>query len=252
VFRYGYDMSRQRLITLSLAVSIATLVLYGARANEVGAKAVLELFTSQGCSSCPPADRLAAQMAKREGIVLLSLPIDYWDYLGWKDTLAEPAFTARQRAYARNRGDRRIYTPQVVVNGVSAVVGSDAEAIERAVARTDSETDVLCTKVALHQSGDRITVSVAAEPSMSGTVVLAAVARQLTVNVHRGENANERLTYTNVVRKLTPLGHWTGMASRFEISRAKAMTADADTVIALVQAEQDGMPGAIVGVAQLQ
>src|SRR5215470_4237706 len=91
-------------------------------------RAVIELFTSQGCSSCPPADQLLGQFANDPTVVALSLPIDYWDYLGWKDTLAKPAHSARQRAYASARGDRAVYTPQVVVNGSVHVQGSDKAA----------------------------------------------------------------------------------------------------------------------------
>ena len=237
------------LTLLSFVVVAAALGPHGARADDVGAKAVLELYTSQGCSSCPPADRLAARLAKRDGVLVLTLPVDYWDYLGWKDTLAEPAFSLRQRDYALARGDNGIYTPQIVVNGLSAVVGSNEAAIETAVATTAAKPDVLCTKVGLKDSGGEVTVSVAAAPGRSGEVLLAAITRQHTVTIPRGENAHERLTYTNVVRKLTRLGHWTGMASRFQISRAKAMTPDADGLVALVQDDQAGLPGAIVGVA---
>src|SRR5918911_4976469 len=88
-------------------------------------KAVVELFTGQGCSSCPPADAFLLELAGRPDVVALSFPVDYWDYLGWKDTLAQPAFTARQRAYASARNDKQVYTPQAIVNGAKAVVGSD-------------------------------------------------------------------------------------------------------------------------------
>jgi hypothetical protein len=244
-------MNTSTLAAFLLAALAAAFGVGPAHAGEVGAKAVLELYTSQGCSSCPPADHLAAILAKRDGVVVLTLPVDYWDYLGWKDTLAKPSFSVRQRAYARGRGDRGIYTPQVVVNGVSAVVGSDAAAIAQAVARTDQEKDVLCVKVSMQRSGDQITVAVGAadRAAVSGRVLLAAVERRRTVHVAHGENADKRLTYTNVVRRLTPLGPWTGMASRYKISRAKAMPADADGLVALVQADHDGLPGAVLGVA---
>src|SRR5438874_1034367 len=94
-------------------------------------RAVVELFTSQGCSSCPPADRLLGELAHDPAIVALSLPIDYWDYLGWKDTLANPRHAARQRGYARVRGDREVYTPQAVINGVAHAVIVQGGTIER-------------------------------------------------------------------------------------------------------------------------
>src|SRR6202451_2480555 len=104
-------------------------------------RALLELFTSQGCSSCPAADKLLSEFATDPSVVALSLPIDIWDYLGWKDTLAHPAHSARQRAYARIRGDRQVYTPQMVVNGSVHVLGSDRTAIERMIAQTDQKPD---------------------------------------------------------------------------------------------------------------
>ena len=88
-------------------------------------RAVVELFTSQGCSSCPPADKIIGELAKDPSVIALSMPIDYWDYLGWKDTLADARFSARQKAYSQMRGDRDVYTPQVVVNGSAHLVGSD-------------------------------------------------------------------------------------------------------------------------------
>src|SRR5437588_5391572 len=99
-------------------------------------RAVVELFTSQGCSSCPPADKLFGELAADPSLVAVSIPIDYWDYLGWKDTLADPRNTARQKAYAHARGDGQVYTPQAVVNGTLHAIGSDKTAIEHAVAET--------------------------------------------------------------------------------------------------------------------
>src|SRR5438874_11007043 len=98
--------------------------------------AVIELFTSQGCSSCPPADKLVGELGSDPSLVALSLPIDYWDYLGWTDTLADPRNSARQRAYSHARGDREVYTPQVVVNGSQHALGSDREAIESAIVQS--------------------------------------------------------------------------------------------------------------------
>src|SRR5215831_18500141 len=99
-------------------------------------RAVIELFTSQGCSSCPAADRLMAEFANDPSLISISVPIDYWDYLGWKDTLADPLHTARQRAYSKVRGDREVYTPQVVVNGSFQALGSDKFAIDHMIAKS--------------------------------------------------------------------------------------------------------------------
>ena len=99
-------------------------------------RAVVELFTSQGCSSCPPADKILGELAKDPSMIAMSMPIDYWDYLGWKDTLADSRFCARQKAYSQVRGDREVYTPQAVVNGSVHVIGSDRAGIENAISAT--------------------------------------------------------------------------------------------------------------------
>src|ERR1700746_2594201 len=96
-------------------------------------RAVVELFTSQGCSSCPPADKIIGELAKDPDVIALSMPIDYWDYLGWKDTLADARFSARQQGSSRMRGDRDVYTPQAIVNGSAQAIGSDRASIERAI-----------------------------------------------------------------------------------------------------------------------
>src|SRR5689334_9647632 len=110
-------------------------------------KAVVELFTSQGCSSCPPADKVLGELARDPSLIALSLPVDYWDYLGWKDTLALRGHGIRQRGYAETRGDRSVYTPQVVVNGVVHALGSDKNAIEKAIATSRTKSEALSIPV---------------------------------------------------------------------------------------------------------
>src|SRR5579862_784682 len=117
--------------TLGICAIIAVI-----RPAHADPRAVVELFTSQGCSSCPPADKVIGELAKDPSVIALSMPIDYWDYLGWKDTLADARFSARQKAYSLMRGDRDVYTPQVVVNGSTHVVGSDRAGIEQAIGIT--------------------------------------------------------------------------------------------------------------------
>ena len=104
-------------------------------------KGVVELFTSQGCSSCPAADALFVKLAKRSDLIVLTMPVDYWDYLGWKDTLATPGNTARQKAYAKSRGDGQVYTPQAVINGQIHVNGSSESQIENALRKTSGKAD---------------------------------------------------------------------------------------------------------------
>src|SRR5262245_27755442 len=132
-------------------------------------RAVIELFTSQGCSSCPAADRLLGELAKDPSVVAMSLSIDYWDYLGWKDTLALPGHANRQRAYARVRGDREVYTPQIVVNGVAHVLGSDKTAIENAISHARRNNAPLPLTVNLSVASDKLTVNVPAGKDEKGS-----------------------------------------------------------------------------------
>src|SRR6202166_3604739 len=122
----------------------------------------LELFTSQGSSSCPPADNILGELAKDPSVIALSMPIDYWDYLGWKDTLADARFSARQKAYSQMRGDRDVYTPQVIVNGSAHLIGSDRAGIKGPIGNTKKAAGVLSRPVTMTQAGKQINVSVAA------------------------------------------------------------------------------------------
>src|SRR6516164_11066157 len=140
---------------LSLGVCAIVAIVRPAHADP---RAVVELFTSQGCSSCPPADKILGELAKDPSVIALSMPIDYWDYLGWKDTLADARFSARQQAYSRVRGDRDVYTPQVIVNGSAHVVGSDRTAIESAIGTTRGTDGVMSVPVSLTLAGKQLTV----------------------------------------------------------------------------------------------
>jgi hypothetical protein len=206
---------------------------------------VLELFTSQGCNSCPPADRLAAQLAHEPGTVMISLPVDYWDYLGWKDSFAAPAFTARQRAYAKARGDMQIYTPQIVIDGVSHAVGSERDAIEAAAAASQAP-DIAITDTL---GGDQLHIDVAASGGLAqqAKVWLVPILSAASVAIGRGENAGATVTYTNVARDLRKLGDWNGAACKFDVSTAELRKLGADGAAVLLQADDAGLPGRILG-----
>lgn len=150
-------------------------------------RAVVELFTSQGCSSCPPADKIIGDLAKDPSIIALSMPIDYWDYLGWKDTLADKRFSARQKAYSQMRGDRNVYTPQVIVNGSAHVIGSDRSKIEGAIGDTRKAERVMSVPVSMTLAGKQITVSVAASnrgPAAShGEVWICSVSKAVPISL---------------------------------------------------------------------
>src|SRR2546428_1821955 len=165
-------------------------------------RAVVELFTSQGCSSCPPADKIVGELAKDPNVIALSMPIDYWDYLGWKDTLADSRFSARQKAYSHARGDRNLYTPQAIVNGSVQVIGSDLASIESAIKNTSKAEGVMSVPVTMTLSGKLINVSIEASKMATagrGEVWLCSVSRAVPISIGRGENRGRELTYYNVV-----------------------------------------------------
>ena len=149
-------------------------------------RAVIELFTSQGCSSCPAADKLLGELSRDPSLVTMSLPVDYWDYLGWKDTLALHGHTNRERAYADARGDREVYTPQVVVNGIVHVLGSDKAAIEQAIAQTRQSAAPLTLPVTMTVADGKVTVNV---PAANGE---HRSARSLALPDHRQGAGRDR------------------------------------------------------------
>jgi hypothetical protein len=225
---------------------IASVVM--ARAGET--RAVLELFTSQGCSSCPPADRLVGQLANDPSLIALSVPIDYWDYLGWRDTLANPAHSARQRAYARARGDGQVYTPQIVVNGTADALGSDQAAIERAITQTDHKTDAMSLPVMLAVNNGALNVSVAAaDKAPAAEVWLCPIAKLVSVAIGRGENRGRSITYHNVVRNWLKLGALGVSQSSWNIPVAQIKAEGIDAAAVMVQEGSHERPGIILGAA---
>lgn len=237
---------------LSSAPFIAGLLVANcALANAGEPRALLELFTSQGCSSCPPADKLLGELAGDPSLVAVSVPIDYWDYLGWKDTLASPAHSARQRAYARVRGDRQVYTPQIVVNGSTHVLGSDRAAVERAIVVTDRNAAIMSVPVLMSVGGSSLDVKVAAgKEHVGGEVWLCPLAQSVPVEIGRGENNGRTVTYHNVVRRWLKLGDFAGTAdTAWKIPIADIMGDDIDAVAVMVQQGTHDKPGVIVGAA---
>jgi len=239
---------KRRRVALSLAVAASALLTSAVAFAEP--RAVIELFTSQGCSSCPPADKLAGELARDPSLVVLSLPIDYWDYLGWKDTLALAGHGNRQRAYSRTRGDREVYTPQVVVNGVAHVLGSDKGAIDGAIAQTRKQSGMLALPVTLSVSGEQVSVTVpAAKDSAKGEIWLCPITKDVPVAIGRGENSGHTITYHNVVRRWVKLGDWTGAARTFKVPMSDITAAGGDAVAVVVQAGTKEAPAGMLGAA---
>jgi hypothetical protein len=212
-------------------------------------RAVIELFTSQGCSSCPSADKLLSELRDDSTLVTLSLPIDYWDYLGWKDTLAIPGHTLRQKAYSKARGDREVYTPQVVVNGVAQALGSDRAEIEKAVAQSRAKAKAPSVPIAVAVGDEQVTVTLAnaTAGAAMGEVWLCPLTRSETVRVGRGENRGRTLTYTNVVRRWLKLGTWTGKGETFTVPTGAIKSIGIDAVAVILQSGNPERPGAVLG-----
>jgi hypothetical protein len=214
-------------------------------------KTVIELFTSQGCSSCPPADKLLGELARDGRLVALSVPVDYWDYLGWRDTLALHAHTVRQKAYADARGDRQVYTPQVVINGVIQAIGSDRREIDRAIAAADTNR-VPAIPVSLKRNGDKIDIEIAAGSGTPAPIYLLSIACETKVAIRKGENRGKTITYFNSVKSWRRLGEWTGPAMRVSVPVGDLTSAGADGLAILIQAGSPEEPGPIRGAAFLK
>ncbi len=231
--------ARFPLIAAALASVLAAP--FAASAADAAHPTVVELFQSQGCSSCPPANANLLALSNRTDILPLSFQVTYWDQLGWKDTFAAPAYTARQWDYAHGLNHSEVWTPQVVVNGRVDVVGVRHGEIEGAIARGDRGAGGPVVTIA----GDKVTVSGAA-PKVVATVWLVRYDPAIIqVPIQRGENGGRTLPHKNVVRQLVNLGAWDGSAHAFNLpapGRAGLKTA------VLVQ---EGRGGAILAAARV-
>ncbi len=240
-------MTRSRVLFSLIGTVLVFVALPSAMADP---RAVIELFTSQGCSSCPAADQLLAELQADRSLIPLSLPIDYWDYLGWKDTLAIPGHASRQKAYSQARGDREIYTPQAVVNGVAQAIGSDRDGIENAVAQSRNNASSLSVALRVTVGGDRVSVTLPARgraEAGGGEVWLCALSGSVSVVIARGENRGRTITYTNVVRRWIKLGTWNGKSESFTVPIDAIRFDGVDAVAVILQSGSFERPGAIMG-----
>lgn len=230
--------------------AVGALALFGltapsqAEPSAAAGVTLLELFTSQGCSSCPPADKLLAEYGGKTGVITLSFSVDYWNYLGWHDTLSSPENSERQRDYALARGDGRVYTPQVVVDGIMHVNGSNEAAIEMAMRNASRRLKDVRVPVSMHAEGNSLVVDIGAAPETSdmreGTVWLAVAKDEETVAITRGENRGKKITYTHPVRELTPIGMWAGEKMTLHLPLKDLQTIGGDCLVAMVQVEGAG------------
>ncbi|MDD8024648.1 MAG: DUF1223 domain-containing protein [Paracoccaceae bacterium] len=212
---------------------------------------VVELFTSQGCSACPPADELLAKIASRTDVIALALHVDYWDYLGWEDPFAQPAFTARQKAYARAKGERTIYTPQMIVDGDQALVGPSGSALDALIQDNAAPGPV---QIKISGAKGQYQIELWANPPLDqGTVVqIVRYAPQARVEILRGENAGLQLDYANVVTAWHAVAEWDGRTP----TRLNAKIEGEEPAVVIVQSARPGksapLPGRILAAGRLE
>lgn len=231
----------RRMIVAAFGLWLGLSAAAAAQTNPV----VIELYTSQGCSSCPPADELLAELARREDVIALALHVDYWDYIGWADSFADPAFTRRQKAYAQAVGARTIYTPQMIVGGLEHLVG--VRPMELSALIRSQSGKVSPVRLTLERAGEGLRVSAVAEPPLDRPVVVQLVRYlpEQTVEIRHGENAGRVITYANIVTDWQMLAEWDGAAPL--VLEARAGGEEATVVIV-----QEPGPGAIVAAARLR
>lgn len=227
-----------------LPLVLAGLTLAGLANAEAGrGPVVVELFTSQGCSSCPPADDLLAELAGRPDVIALSLHVDYWNYIGWTDPFSSRAATARQQAYRDALGLRVVYTPQIVIDGRSDVAGSQRSAVEAAIEQASARHDRIAVTIVGDASSGHRAVLPATRLAGPATIWLAAFDREHATAVPSGENAGATLRNRNVVRELVSLGEWSGEAAELPLDFGGR---DGCAVIL-----QQGQAGPVLGAAMM-
>lgn len=206
---------------------------------------VVELYTSQGCSSCPPADAFLDDLADRDGILALALHVDYWDYIGWADIFADPRYTARQKAYARANGTRSVYTPQMIVDGVHLIAGARAMQVAQSIFGEREEAQK--ATIAIDRDGGTLSISISPldDAPSRADIHLVRYMPEATVTIERGENAGKTIRYRNIVTEWTSLGTWDGGAP---LSIERDITGDDPVAVIL----QEPGPGRVIASALLR
>ena len=211
---------------------------------------VVELYTSQGCNSCPPADAILGDLVEREDVIALSFHIDYWDYLGWKDTFSMAAATKRQKQYARFLGSRGVYTPQMVIGGVAHAVGSQRRRVEELIETVAARAAGIEVSVVEGAPGEvLVRISGGDIPSSRKFAIwLARFDNARTVSIGRGENAGRTITYHHVVRDIERIGWWKREALEISLSLDDLRASGRDGCAIIVQ---QGSHGRIIGAAEM-
>jgi hypothetical protein len=213
----------------------------GAAAKAETRPVVLELFTSEGCSSCPPAEVIVNELARRPDVLPLSFHVDYWDDLGWRDRYSLASATERQRGYARTLRRTSVYTPQVVIDGSRDMVGSERRALLEAVS---GRRDGVETSVAVSGGTIQVHVGAGSDPT-SADVLLVGYLREATTPIGRGENSGRTLTESNIVLSLHELGRWDGKPREYRLSVDRLPEKVTDIAVLVQSAGQRAILGAV-------
>lgn len=223
----------------------------GASADGRNPAGVVELFTSQGCASCPPADAALQKLIEQGDVVGLAYHVDYWNYMGWQDTLASRDNTDRQYGYARTLGRNGVYTPQAVLNGREHVNGADLEGIRTRLGALRNAGQGLTVPVASNIRDGEIRIDIG-EGKGKADIVVAYFTRQQFVNVTKGQNSGKRITYWHSVDDVQTIGMWNGTAQTVTLPANVLTPGKKDGCAILLQThEKNGDPSSIIGASVL-
>lgn len=245
-------MNKPIRILMHIAAAVVFCSTASSYAGDVARpKGVVELFTSQGCNSCPPADRLLDDLAAAGDVIALGFHVDYWDYRGWKDTLGNPENTERQHQYARAFGTQTLYTPQAVINGSVHVSGASRKAVVGSLADLQ-RAGGLPIGISVTHSGSSVIIDAEAARDGKGSahLVLVYFDPERPVVIQRGENKGQTITYANAVTDVQAAGMWHGKAARFEFPRSE-IDRKGGCAVLLQSMSAEGLPGPILGAAMI-
>jgi len=244
----AHALNRRQMLAFGAGFTVRDLIL-PAHAQAATPSVVIELFTSQGCSACPPADAFMQELKSMAGVIAISFHVEYWDYLGWRDTLGDKVYSRRQYDYARWRDDGNVFTPQMIIDGRNYFVGSDKPAVKAAIKRAETEPSSMWVPMTLSEKDHELIVTVDAHrKALKATLWLLAILPSITIKIGRGENAGRDIVYSNVVRNLIPAGMWNGAALNIAFPMENLLTDDGKACVALLQA---GAVGPVIGAATL-
>ncbi len=245
-----YGMETIRAIMLAGAMALPVISIGFADAADIySPKGVIEVFTSQGCSSCPAADKFVTSIARNKDVLALAWHVDYWDYLGWKDTFAKSDHTNRQRRYARTLEENQIYTPQAIINGRSHAVGSRRGKIQSILKGYNGSDQGLIVPINASLNGDALDIQIPHNANTKkATLWMVYFANEQIVAVERGENRGKKLTYSNIVRDIELVGMMEpdGLKMMLPLKEISRKGYDSCALI-LQQTSKHGTPGPIVG-----